>query len=99
MTAQWKETERRVAALLGGSRVPVSGRGRGDAPDIAHPYLSIECKHRKSVPRWLLEAMNQASAAARDGQVPTVIVHRHGGRHAEDLVVLRLADVAARCTQ
>ncbi len=94
MTAQWKETERRVAALLGGCRVPVSDRGRGDAPDVAHPYLAIECKHRKSVPRWLLDAMNQATAAARGGQVPAVIIHRHGAHHAGDLVVLRLADVA-----
>jgi len=26
---RWKATERRIAALLGGRRVPVSGRGRG----------------------------------------------------------------------
>ncbi len=37
---RWKATERRVAALLGGRRVPVSGRGRGDAPDIAHPWFA-----------------------------------------------------------
>ncbi len=34
---RWKATERRITALLGGKRVRVSGRGRGDQPDIAHP--------------------------------------------------------------
>ncbi len=33
---RWKATERRVATVLGGKRVPVSGRGRGDAPDVGH---------------------------------------------------------------
>ncbi len=29
----WERTERRIAALLGGTRVPVTGRQRGNAPD------------------------------------------------------------------
>jgi hypothetical protein len=94
----WKRTERAVAALLGGARVPVSGRGRGDVPDIAHPVLAIEVKHRRDVPEWLLDALRQAEAAARDGRVPVAIIHRHGGRHADDLAVLRLADLAALVT-
>ncbi len=43
---RWKATERKIAALLGGRRVPVSGRGRGDAPDIARPWLALEVKDR-----------------------------------------------------
>lgn len=46
----WKTAERRIAAILGGRRVPVSGRGRGDGPDIAHPLLSIEVEDRASFP-------------------------------------------------
>ena len=44
----WKACERKVAALLGGKRVPVSGRARGHSPDIEHERLSIEVKSRKS---------------------------------------------------
>ena len=40
---RWKATERRIAALLGGRRVPVSGRGRGDQPDVAHPWSYCAC--------------------------------------------------------
>ncbi len=52
----WKRTERAIAARLGGVRVPVSGRQRGDAPDIAHPTFAVEVKSRASLPtctaRW-----------------------------------------------
>lgn len=88
----WKRTEREVARLLGGRRVPITGRARGDAPDVAHPWLSIEVKERSSLPRWLLTALRQARAAARDGQLPVVVLHQTGQRHNDDLVVLRLAD-------
>lgn len=47
----WKSAERRIAAILGGERVPVSGRGREDSPDIEHPILSVEVKSRASIPR------------------------------------------------
>lgn len=60
----WKTCERRIAAELGGSRIPVSGRDRGDAPDVDHPSLSIEVKSRKKLPAWLLDAIAQAEAAA-----------------------------------
>ena len=43
----WKACERNVAEHLGGKRVPVSGRARGDAPDIEHPELTIECTSRR----------------------------------------------------
>jgi len=90
----WKRTERAVAALLDGQRVPVSGRSRGDAPDIEHPILSIEVKHRQTIPVWLLEAMKQAKAASRDGQVPVAIIHHHGARHDDNLCVVRLVSLA-----
>ena len=89
---RWKATERRIAGLLGGRRVPVSGRGRGDAPDIAHPWLALEVKDRASLPAWLLDALDQAEASAQPDQLPVAVLHRAGDRHDQALVVLRLAD-------
>ena len=89
---RWKATERRIAALLGGRRVPVSGRGRGDQPDIAHPWLSLEVKDRASLPAWLLDALDQAERSATPAQLPVAVLHRAGDRHDHALVVLRLAD-------
>lgn len=88
----WKRTERAVARALGGARVPVTGRARGDVADVAHPRFAVEVKHRASLPRWLLAAVAQARAAARDGQRPLVVLHQAGARYDDDLVVLRLAD-------
>jgi len=88
----WKSTERHVAGIIGGKRVPVSGRARGDVPDIAHPWLCPEIKHRKRLPAWILDAMSQARAAARLDQLPVAILHEAGRRHDDNLVLVRLGD-------
>jgi len=93
--ATWKRTERSIAGIIGGERVPVSGRQRGDQPDVRHDWLSVEVKHRQSIPAWLTTALMQARAAVRGDQLPVAIIHRHGGRHSEDIVCLRLADFTA----
>ncbi len=93
--APWKRVETAIAARLGGQRIPVSGRGRGDQPDIAHPTFAVEVKLRASLPAWLTAATDQAKAAARDGQMPLVVIHVSGARHRDDLCVLALADLVA----
>ena len=93
-TGTWKQAGREVAARLGGRRVPVTGRARGDAPDVEHPTLSIEVKHRQDVPAWLLGAMAQAQAAGRDGKVPVAVLHAGGRPYDDALCMLRLADLA-----
>ena len=85
----WKHAERQIARRLGGSRVPVSGRA--GQPDIAHQWLAVEVKHRRRLPQWLTMALAQAERAARPGQLPVAILHQHGDRYSESLVVLRLA--------
>ena len=90
----WKACERKVAALLGGRRIPVSGRGRGDNPDIHHELFSIEVKSRKTIPAWLEDAMRQAEASAKDGRLPVVVLHEDRTPYAESLVLLRLSDFA-----
>jgi hypothetical protein len=94
---RWKATERRIAALLGGRRVPVSGRGRGDQPDIAHPWLSLEIKDRATLPFWLLDALDQAERSVTAAQRPGAVLHRAGDRHDAALVVLRLANFVDWC--
>jgi len=75
--------------------VPYGGRGRGDAPDIAHPWLSLEVKDGATLPAWLLDALDQAERAATADQLPVAVLHRAGDRHDHALVVLRLADFVA----
>ncbi len=92
MDKPWKRTERAVAARLSGQRVPITGRQRGDVPDIKHRWLSIEVKSRKTLPAWLHTAMSQAVAAIRGVQLPVVILHQTGARHDDDIVCVRLGD-------
>lgn len=90
----WKACERRIADLLGGVRVPVSGRQRGATPDVEHATLSIEVKSRKSLPAWLLDALEQAQAASEDGRLPVAVLHQDRQPYRDALVVVRLEDFA-----
>lgn len=71
----WKQAERRIAAILGCRRIPVSSRGRGDNPDVEHPALSVEVKARASFPAWLEDAFKQAEASAPDGKTSVAVLH------------------------
>ncbi|MDP9478482.1 MAG: hypothetical protein M3R38_22840, partial [Actinomycetota bacterium] len=90
----WKQAERRIAAILGGRRIPVSGRGRGDNPDIEHPRLCVEVKAHASFPAWLESALRQAEFSATDGKTPAVVLHGDRQRYADALVVVRLSEFA-----
>ncbi len=92
---RWKRTERRIAAELGGQRVPVTGRSRGDAPDIAHDRFGIEIKERGAVPAWLHDAMAQAVAAATGDRIPVAVLHERGQKYRDCYALIRLADLAA----
>ena len=89
----WKRAKRRIADILGGQRVPVSGRQRGDAPDIAHESTSIEVKTRKSIPASIEDALRQADASSKEGQLPVVVLHQAGRRYWDALVVMRLENL------
>ncbi len=90
----WKACERRIAELLGGVRIPVTGRQRGATPDVEHPALSIEVKSRKTLPAWLLDAQEQAQAPTEDGRLPVAVLHQDRKPYRDALVVVRLEDFA-----
>jgi hypothetical protein len=84
----WKQTERAIAKRLNGKRIGATGKATAD---VVSDWLSIEVKHRKRLPEWLKTALDQARAGAGE-RLPVVVLHEAGQRHADDLVVLRLAD-------
>jgi len=88
----WKNVERQIAKILGGERVPITGRQRGSAPDIALPEFGIEVKHRKRLPGWIADAVDQAVACTPQGGKPVVILHEAGQRYADSYVILKLTD-------
>jgi hypothetical protein len=91
--ATWKAVERKIAALLKGVRVPITGRIRGSAPDIQHELWSIEVKHRESLPDWLMDAFAQADASNDGTKIPLVILHQKGQKFDQSLALTRLENV------
>jgi hypothetical protein len=59
---------------------------------VTHKLFCVECKTRKNVPAWLLGAMAQARRVAQPEQLPIVVIHPHGARYGDDLVVVRMSD-------
>lgn len=89
---RWKSVEREIARRLGGERVPVTGRARGDVPDVITSWCAAEVKYRRKLPLWLIEAVEQAVASAHGDQLPIVVLHQHGERYDSALVIMRLSD-------
>ena len=90
----WKGIERWWANLLGGKRVPITGRSRGDAPDVEHPTLSIEVKAGKTISTRLFDGMEQAKASIRGDQLPILCVsHSRKGNQGNINWVMMESDV------
>jgi len=91
----WKRWERQIAKYIGGGakRVPITGRQRGDAPDIQHDWLSVECKYTsKGLPQLWHTARAQSEASARPRQLPVQIYAEKGMNVGECFIMMRLSD-------
>jgi len=91
---RWKRHERLIARLLGGQRLPNTGRRAPDA--LAGPW-AIEVKTRRTLPKWLLTAIAQAEEGAEAmGRLPLVVlVHAPGqGRRAQRFALMPLEALA-----
>lgn len=64
------------------------------AEDLRHPLLSVECKHRTHIHKYFHDWIAQSQAAATDDKLPIVVVHEHGTKHKEDIVIINLVDFA-----
>ena len=94
---RWKAIETWWALQLGGRRVPVTGRARGDVPDVEHPTYAIEVKAGKCMSPRLREGMAQAVAAAVGTQKTPLLCVSHSvpNHRTEQYVVMRLEDFQA----
>jgi len=92
--ATWKASERRIAEILGGERVPVTGRERGSAPDVEHHAFAIEHKYGKVLSSRFQTAIEQAQAAAEGtDKLPLVTFeHARGGNVGNIIGVAMLMD-------
>ena len=84
----WKQVERTIAKRLRGKRQGATGKATAD---VVTGWLVAEVKHRRRLPQWLKDALTQARCGAGE-RLPIVVLHEAGLRHADDLVLMRLAD-------
>lgn len=96
MTARrtWKKYESRVAAALGGRRIPVTGIDR-DGADVVTPMFAVQVKLRRSLPAWLFAWLGGIVRTTPDGKVGILILRTPRMRDAEALVVMRFSDFTA----
>ena len=98
----WKAAERRICAMLGGTRRGPTGR---DESDCCHPWLAVEIKCRSNrIPLYLHDWMEQAEVNAAKPTLaecdpvddapylPIVVWHEINARYQDALVVMRLSD-------
>lgn len=91
MAKLWKAAEREAARALGGARHVREHRFESSG-DVDHGFLSVECKSRRTLPKWLRDALAQAQRYHPD-RPPVVVLREKGNREA--LVLARLEDVSA----
>jgi len=89
--AKGARLERKVARMLNGKRMPLSGAVGGG--DVVAEGFSVECKKRKALPALIVRAFAQAEAdiAIGDNRKPLVVIEQDRGRpiaclYLEDLV-------------
>jgi len=79
MRARWKRSETRFADIIGGKRIPITGR---EELDIDHRILAVELKQREALPQWLFgKAVKQAlTGGEKCGRIPIVAVNEVGSK-------------------
>lgn len=93
MTARgtWKAYERRVAADLGGQRIPVTGIDR-DGADVVTPMFHIQVKLRRSIPLWLFAWLHGICATTPEGKTGIMVLRTPRMLDDDAVVVVRYKD-------
>ena len=94
MTARntWKAAERRVAADLGGRRIPVTGIDR-DGADVVTAMFDVQVKLRNSLPAWLWGWLGGIQQTAKgSGRVGILVLKKPRQRDCDGLVVMGYQD-------
>lgn len=87
----WKGAERRVAAKLGGRRIPVTGLDR-DGADVVTPWAHVQVKHRRGRPSYLRGWLSGICAEAKAHGKVGIVVWSEPGKPTDDAVVVMRLD-------
>jgi len=90
MSKAWKLHEKRTAEALGGKRISRGANFGESMPDVMHESLSIECKYRAKLSRFLMDGLRQAEKYSDGKKIPVLCLKQRGMRGA--LVVMKIED-------
>jgi len=85
----WKARERRIAKLLGTTRIPVTGERNG--ADAETELFAFQIKSRRTVPGYLGEWLD-GIRASRPSKTGVVVMQRPRRDDLDALVVVTLRD-------
>ena len=89
MSDYWKAHENRVAEATGGER---TSKPWGNYPDTESDWLITECKARQKLPKWIVDAVENAIRHASESQLAVAVLHEKGKHQQNDLVVMKWGD-------
>lgn len=88
----WKAIEREICRYLGCERSGPTGKTGADCscPSAA---VSVQVKHRESLPDWFISMVGQARGQAGPSQLPLLVLHPFGWATDDSIAILRLEDM------
>jgi len=89
MSKAWKMHEKRTAEALGGKRISRGANFGESKPDVEHPLLSVECKYRQKLSKFLLDGLKQAEKYD-PRKIPVLVVKEKNMKGS--IAILRLKD-------
>ena|SRR3990167_7585036 len=87
----WKNLERKVAKLLGGTRI-IRTDWSVEAPDVITPLFSVECKYRKDF-GFRKDWWEQTEENAKKINKVPILIFKNAGKH-DEFAVIRLSDLS-----
>lgn len=85
----WKNLERKVAKIICGKRIPVSGCGDMKG-DVFHKFFFIECKYGKQIPKKIINWYEKARSENTENKI-TLLILKYRYSH-DEFVFLTLKD-------
>lgn len=89
----WKQAERRFAAAVGTTRIPVTGERHG--ADYHTELFSYQLKIRQMIPQWLFDWLDGIRQTSGRDRIGVLVLNKPRQRTGNALVVLRHDDWVA----
>lgn len=85
----WKAMERRFAKRMGTVRIGPTG---DDGVDFITDDFAVQCKLRKTLPKWMFDALDNAVKGAGDERIGFALLKKLYANDDDAIVLIRFED-------